>query len=62
MRSASGRAWYGLLAVPFAALLFPGLYAHAEPALGGFPFFYWYQFVWLLVTTAIIALVYNRTR
>ena len=53
--------WW-LLVLPFVALLFPGLYAHAEPALFGLPFYYWYQFAWLLATTALTAFVYMRSR
>jgi len=39
--------WYGLLALPFAAMLWIGFYDRAEPALFGFPFFYWYQLAWI---------------
>ena len=46
--------------VPGAA--FPGLYAHREPLLGGFPFFYWYQFAWLFLTSLITWVVYEATR
>jgi hypothetical protein len=53
--------WW-LLALPFLALLFPGLYARSDPGLFGFPFFYWYQFVWLFATSALTALVYLRSR
>ena len=62
MKRASNRAWYWLLALPFVGLLFPGLYAFGEPSLGGFPFFYWYQFAWLVVSSLLTALVYVRTR
>jgi hypothetical protein len=59
----TGRArWYWLLVIPFLGLAFPALYARAEPAVFGFPFFYWYQFVWLLVSSTVTALVYLRTR
>ena len=53
--------WW-LLLLPFAALLFPAIYARSEPALLGFPFFYWYQFAWLLVSAALTAIVYQRSR
>jgi hypothetical protein len=62
MKKRSGRVWYLLLALPFAALLFPGVYAHAEPSLGGLPFFYWYQFAWLIASSLCTAIVYVRTR
>jgi hypothetical protein len=54
--------WYWLLAIPFLGLAFPAIYARAEPSVFGFPFFYWYQFVWLLVSSGVTALVYARTR
>jgi hypothetical protein len=57
-----GRWWYLLLVAPFAGLLYPPLYARANPELFGFPFFYWYQFAWVIVTALITALVYRATR
>ena len=54
--------WVWLLLVPFAALLVPALYARAMPALGGVPFFYWYQFAWVPVSAALTAFVYLRMR
>ena len=33
-----------------------------EPRLGGVPYFYWYQFVWIGVGAAITAVVYFATR
>jgi hypothetical protein len=47
-----------LLIVPFVALLFPTLYAHADPRLAGIPFFIWYQFLWVIVGVIITGLVY----
>ncbi|HEY3726299.1 MAG TPA: DUF3311 domain-containing protein [Solirubrobacteraceae bacterium] len=58
----SARRWYWLLLLPFAALLYPPLYAHDAPHLFGIPFFYWYQGVWLILTAGITTLVYRRTR
>ncbi len=56
------RWWYVLLALPFIGLLYPPLYATKDPELAGFPFFYWYQFAWVIVTAALTVLVYTRTR
>ena len=54
--------WNWLLLLPLFAIIFPGLYARQEPALWGFPFFYWYQFAWVPITSLLIWLVYrNRT-
>ena len=51
-----------LLILPFVALLFPTLYAHADPRLAGVPFFIWYQFAWVIVGVTITALVYFLDR
>lgn len=58
----SRRLWYLLLAAPYVGLLWVPLYAKAEPQLWGFPFFYWYQFAWVLVSAGLTALVYRMTR
>ncbi|HEV2273570.1 MAG TPA: DUF3311 domain-containing protein [Acidobacteriaceae bacterium] len=55
------RLWYWLLLLPLFGLLFPGIYARSTPALFGFPFFYWYQFAWVLITAAVTGLVYLLT-
>jgi uncharacterized protein DUF3311 len=60
-RSAS-RAWYVLLAVPFVALLWVPFYTRTSPKLFGFPFFYWYQFLWVPLTALIVWVVYLATR
>ena len=41
-----------LLAVPIAALLWVDSYARIEPVLAGFPFFIWYQFLWVFLCAA----------
>jgi hypothetical protein len=53
--------WYWLLIVPFVALLAP-VYLKTEPALGGFPFFYWYQFAVLILSAVLTWIVYRATR
>jgi len=60
--SQPNRTLWWLLLLPFVALLVPGLYARQSPELFGFPFFYWYQFAWLLVTCGLTAIVYLRSR
>lgn len=47
-----------LLVLPFIGLLWPPFYNHALPSLFGFPFFYWYQFLWVPITSLLIGLVY----
>ncbi|WP_273886948.1 DUF3311 domain-containing protein [Rubrobacter naiadicus] len=56
------RWWNLLLLLPFLGLLFPQLYASDAPRLFGWPFFYWYQFIWLFITAAIVTTVYRATR
>ena len=48
-----------LLAIPFIAALWVPLYNRLEPALGGVPFFYWYQLAWILIGAAIVLIVYG---
>jgi Protein of unknown function (DUF3311) len=39
-----------LLALPFVGTLWVSLYTRVEPTLGGFPFFYWYQLLWIFLS------------
>jgi Protein of unknown function (DUF3311) len=41
-----------LLAIPVVALLWISSYAKVEPTVAGFPFFIWYQFVWVFLCAA----------
>jgi hypothetical protein len=59
---AKTRWWYLLLALPFAGLLYPPLYAKHDPELLGFPFFYWYQLAWVPVTAVLTFLVYKKAK
>ena len=49
--------WYWLLVVPFIVMLWAPSYNFSNPRLGGIPFFYWYQFVWIAGTAVIIWMV-----
>lgn len=49
-----------LLLLPFAGLLAVPLYNRETPTLLGFPFFFWYLFAWVPVTSALIAFVNHR--
>ena len=51
-----------LLALPFVGLLYPPLYASDDPTLFGVPFFYWYQFAWVIMAAVLTAFVYVKTR
>ncbi len=48
-----------LLAIPIAALMLVGTYAKDEPRLGGFPFFIWYQFLWVILCSALTYTAYR---
>ena len=61
MASRTKRRWLLLLAVPFIALLYTPLYSRMTPMLWGFPFFYWYQFLWVPLSAAITFLVYRKS-
>ena len=41
-----------LLAIPIVALLWVSSYARETPRLWGFPFFFWYQFLWVFICAA----------
>lgn len=42
-----------LLLIPIVALMWVSSYAKETPRLGGIPFFFWYQFAWVFVTSAL---------
>jgi Na+-driven multidrug efflux pump len=58
----SKRLVYWLLTVPFVATLVPPFYARRAPELFGFPFFYWYQILWIVLAALIVFIVYLTTR
>lgn len=51
----------GCLAAPFVALLWVPFYAEG-PALGGIPFFYWYQLVWVPASVLLMSVAYLLLR
>ena len=53
---------YILLLLPCALALVAPFYNSVEPRLFGFPFFYWYQFLWVFITMLLTEFVYRRTR
>jgi hypothetical protein len=38
-----------LLVIPVIALTWVSTYSRETPRLGGFPFFFWYQFLWVFL-------------
>lgn len=47
-----------LLLLPFLGMLWVSSYDSVEPTVAGVPFFYWYQLLWVLLSAAIVAVVY----
>jgi hypothetical protein len=59
---AQGARWpLYLLVLPFIGTLCVPLYNRIEPTLGGVPFFYWYQFLWIAIGASLTALAYFAT-
>jgi len=56
------RLWYLLLFLCFAATIWPSFYNRTQPELWGFPFFYWYQFLWIPLSGLFTGIVYLVTR
>lgn len=50
--------WIALL-VPYVALLWLPFYNYGEPSFGGLPMFYWYQLLWVPITSVLLYLVYR---
>jgi len=42
-----------MTAIPFIALILIPTYNTVDPELGGTPFFYWYQILWLFLSAAL---------
>jgi hypothetical protein len=53
--------WNLLLLVPLVMLVTPW-YNKITPRLGGIPFFYWYQFLFVIVGVACVGIVFAATR
>jgi hypothetical protein len=54
--------WLLFLLPPFLFLLWPAYYSTVSPTFLGFPFFYWYQFLWVLIAAALTYVTYLRLR
>ena len=51
-----------LLLIPLVGTLVPSFYNFVSPSLGGVPFFYWYQMVWIPVSVVFTWIVFRSTR
>ncbi|MGH8460417.1 MAG: DUF3311 domain-containing protein [Stenotrophobium sp.] len=55
-----GRAFWLLLLLAVAAVsLWVPLYNRDQPRLAGIPFFYWFQFAWIVFSALCTALAYR---
>ncbi|GGO93253.1 hypothetical protein GCM10011584_31530 [Nocardioides phosphati] len=50
-----------LLAIPVVVLIAVPHYAKEGPELFGFPFFFWYQFLWVFLCSALTWCAYRLT-
>jgi len=51
-----------LLAAAVIGTLWVPFYNHLTPTLGGFPFFYWYQLMWVPIVAILAAVSYLLSR
>jgi hypothetical protein len=51
-----------LLAAAVIGTLWVPFYNHLTPALGGFPFFYWYQLMWVPIVAILAAVAFLLSR
>ena len=51
-----------LLLLPFLGLLAIPIFDTESPVVLGFPFFYWYMFAWVPLTSLLIWIVYRNER
>ena len=47
---------------PLVAVLVPEIYNRSSPSIGGMPFFYWRQLLWIAGVAVCIGIVYLATR
>ncbi len=48
-----------ILVLPYAFMVLGfGIYDRATPYLGGMPFFYWYQILWIFLAAILTSIVY----
>jgi hypothetical protein len=51
-----------LLLVPLVAVLVPEFYNFSSPSIGGMPFFYWWQLLWIAGVAVCVGIVYLATK
>ena len=50
--------WHLILFIPFFVAIWVPLYNRVEPSLYGIPFFYWFQFVLIVIAAIVTGLAY----
>ena len=58
----AAKRWLWLLVIPWIAMIWVPSYNKVEPQVGGFPFFYWYQLLWVPITSFLIWIAYRSMR
>jgi hypothetical protein len=48
--------------LPIVATLWVSTYNRTPPTLGGIPFFYWYQLLWVIITGVLMIVAYLAIR
>jgi hypothetical protein len=56
--SAAQTLWILIFLALFAVALAVPFYNRIEPTLFGVPFFYWFQFVWIIVAAIVTGVAY----
>ena len=56
------RLFWLLLLIPYIGLLWVPFYNRLTPDLFGFPFFCWYQLLFVPITSLLIYIVYRQVR
>jgi len=57
-----GKAACWLLILPYIGLLWVPFYNQHDPVFLGFPFFYWYQLLWVPITSFLTWIAYRSTQ
>ncbi|MHB1516019.1 MAG: DUF3311 domain-containing protein [Acidiferrobacteraceae bacterium] len=61
MGTSRKQLWYWLLLVIYVFILWVPFYNRLQPTLAGIPFFFWYQFLWVIISAILTAIVYKAT-
>ncbi len=59
--SRANKRWYWLLLLPYIALIYVPFYNRIEPMWLGVPFYYWYQLMWVPLSSVVLAIVFHFT-